>query len=104
MTAYIIRRLLLGIPTLIGIMTVNFVIIQIAPGGPVEQMIAKLQGEAVSATERLSGGGEDVKGQKKQFQKKLQNIEVHKVWLRNWLKKSNKCTGLTNLFMFGFLI
>ena len=65
MTAYIIRRLLLVIPTLIGIMTVNFVIIQIAPGGPVEQMIAKLQGEAVSATERLSGGGDDVKGQKK---------------------------------------
>ena len=65
MTAYIIRRLLLVVPTLIGIMTVNFVIIQIAPGGPVEQMIAKLQGEAVSATERLSGGGEDVKGQKK---------------------------------------
>ena len=64
MTAYIIRRLLLVVPTLIGIMTVNFVIIQIAPGGPVEQMIAKLEGEAVSATERLSGGGEDVKGQK----------------------------------------
>ena len=64
MTAYIIRRLLLVVPTLILIMTVNFVIIQIAPGGPVEQMIAKLQGEAVSATERLSGGGEDVKGQK----------------------------------------
>ena len=64
MTAYIIRRLLLVIPTLIGIMTVNFIIIQIAPGGPVEQMIAQLQGEAVSATERLSGGGEDIKGQK----------------------------------------
>ena len=70
MTAYIIRRLLLVIPTLIGIMTVNFVIIQIAPGGPVEQMIAKLQGEAVSATERLSGGGEDVKGQKKAISEK----------------------------------
>ena len=64
MTAYIIRRLLLVIPTLIGIMTVNFIVVQIAPGGPVEQMIAKLQGEAVSATERLSGGGEDVKVQK----------------------------------------
>lgn len=51
-------------------MTVNFVIIQIAPGGPVEQMIAKLQGEAVSATERLSGGGEDVKGQKKAVSEK----------------------------------
>ena len=70
MTAYIIRRLLLVVPTLIGIMTVNFVIIQIAPGGPVEQMIAKLQGEAVSATERLSGGGEDVKGQKKAVSEK----------------------------------
>lgn len=70
MIAYIIRRLLLVIPTLIGIMTVNFVIIQIAPGGPVEQMIAKLQGEAVSATERLSGGGEDVKGQKKAISEK----------------------------------
>ena len=70
MTAYIIRRLLLVIPTLIGIMTVNFIIIQIAPGGPVEQMIAKLQGEAVSATERLSGGGEDVKGQKKAVSEK----------------------------------
>ena len=70
MTAYLIRRLLLVIPTLIGIMTVNFVIIQIAPGGPVEQMIAKLQGEAVSATERLSGGGEDVKGQKKAVSEK----------------------------------
>ena len=70
MTAYIIRRLLLVVPTLIGIMTVNFVIIQIAPGGPVEQMIAKLQGEAVSATERLSGGGEDVKGQKKAISEK----------------------------------
>jgi len=63
MSAYIIRRLLLVIPTLIGIMTVNFVIIQIAPGGPVEQLIAKLQGDSVSATERLSGGGEDVKVQ-----------------------------------------
>ncbi len=61
MTAYIIRRLILIVPTLLGIMILNFFIIQIAPGGPVEQMIAKLQGTAVSATERISGGGEDVK-------------------------------------------
>jgi len=61
MGAYIIRRLILVIPTLLGIMSVNFIIIQIAPGGPVEQMIAKLQGDGVSAIERLSGGGEDVK-------------------------------------------
>ena len=65
MSAYIIRRLLLVFPTLIGIMSINFIIIQIAPGGPVEQMIAKLQGDGVSATERISGGGEDIKGQRK---------------------------------------
>lgn len=57
MTAYIIRRLLLVIPTLLGIMTINFFVIQAAPGGPVEQMIAKLEGEQVSATERFTGGG-----------------------------------------------
>ena len=61
MIAYIIRRLALIIPTLLGIMTLNFFVIQIAPGGPVEQMIAKLQGTEVSSTERFSGGGEDIK-------------------------------------------
>ncbi|MFZ3184079.1 MAG: microcin ABC transporter permease, partial [Pseudomonas sp.] len=41
MLAYIIRRLLLIIPTLLGILLINFLIVQAAPGGPVEQMIAK---------------------------------------------------------------
>ncbi len=57
MIAYIIRRLLLIIPTLIGIMLVNFIVIQIAPGGPVEQAIAQLTGEGVDITERVSRGG-----------------------------------------------
>ena len=57
MGAYILRRLLLIIPTLFGIMVVNFVIVQFAPGGPVEQMIAQLQGTATDATSRISGGG-----------------------------------------------
>ena len=55
MTAYIIRRLLLIIPTLFGIMVINFFIVQAAPGGPVEQMIAVIKGTAVSATARVSG-------------------------------------------------
>ncbi|WP_068084787.1 microcin C ABC transporter permease YejB [Polycladidibacter stylochi] len=62
MGAYILRRLLLMIPTLIGIMAINFVIIQFAPGGPVEQVIAQLQGQSVSATSRISGGGGDMGG------------------------------------------
>ncbi|MDI6524730.1 microcin C ABC transporter permease YejB [Pseudomonas otitidis] len=63
MLAYILRRLLLIIPTLFGILLINFIIIQAAPGGPVEQMIAKLEGfDAASggATARISGGGGEV--------------------------------------------
>lgn len=58
MWAYIARRLLLMIPTLLGIILLNFLIVQLAPGGPVEQMIAKVQGMDVSATARFSGGGQ----------------------------------------------
>jgi microcin C transport system permease protein len=56
MIAYGIRRILLMIPTLFAIMVVNFIIVQAAPGGPVQQTIAKLRGNTVSATERVSGG------------------------------------------------
>jgi len=63
MLAYILRRLLLIIPTLFGIMVLNFIIIQAAPGGPVEQMLAQVQGEAVDATARVSGtNAGEVKG------------------------------------------
>ncbi len=55
---YILKRLLLMIPTLLGIMFVSFVIIQFVPGGPVEQMIAELQGHGTGATARFSGGGD----------------------------------------------
>ncbi len=55
MLAYVVRRLLLIIPTLFGIMVVNFVIVQLAPGGPIEQIIAQLQGTAVEATARIGG-------------------------------------------------
>ena len=59
MLNYAVRRLFLMIPTLFGILLVNFMIIQAAPGGPVEQMIAKLRGTAVEATARISGAEGD---------------------------------------------
>jgi microcin C transport system permease protein len=59
MTAYIVRRILFMIPTMFGIMLVAFVVVQFAPGGPVEQVIAKLTGSDTSATSRISGGGGD---------------------------------------------
>jgi microcin C transport system permease protein len=55
MLAYTVRRILLIIPTLIGIMIVNFLLIQTAPGGPVEQALARLQGVATDATQQISG-------------------------------------------------
>lgn len=59
MTGYILRRLLLMVPTLLGILLINFAIIQAAPGGPVEQMVAKLTNpNAGGASERMSGGGD----------------------------------------------
>ena len=55
MGTYILRRLLLMVPTILGIMTINFLIIQAAPGGPVERTIAVIQGFGTDATERVSG-------------------------------------------------
>lgn len=57
MGAYILRRLLLMIPTVFGIMAISFLITQFAPGGPVEQALANLSGQNVSMMERISGGG-----------------------------------------------
>ena len=57
MAAYLLRRLLLVIPTLFGIIAINFVVVQFAPGGPVEQMIAELHGRGGDATGRMTGSG-----------------------------------------------
>ncbi len=57
MGAYILRRLLLIIPTMVGIMAISFLVVQFAPGGPVEKIIAQLQGTDVSATAAIGGGG-----------------------------------------------
>lgn len=62
MGSYILKRLLLMIPTMFGIMLVAFVIIQFAPGGPMERVIAQLNGTDVGATARIGGGGSEVGG------------------------------------------
>src|SRR5262249_7923674 len=64
MLAYLARRLLLVVPTLFGIMLANFLIVQAAPGGPVDLILAQLRGHAGPATSRIasSGGGETGRG------------------------------------------
>ncbi|SFG82029.1 microcin C transport system permease protein [Palleronia marisminoris] len=56
MGAYILRRLLLIIPTLFGIMVVNFILTQFVPGGPIEQVIARMEGSG-DVFSGISGGG-----------------------------------------------
>lgn len=58
MGAYILRRLLLMIPTIVGIMAISFIVVQFAPGGPVEQVISELTN--TGGSDRLSGGGGDL--------------------------------------------
>ena len=59
MASYILKRLLLMIPTLFGVLLLTFAMVQFVPGGPVEQMVAQLQGrdsggESAAATDRKS--------------------------------------------------
>jgi microcin C transport system permease protein len=58
MAAYIIRRLLLAIPTVLGVLLLTFVIVQFAPGGPIETIIARIQGSATGAESRVPGGAQ----------------------------------------------
>jgi microcin C transport system permease protein len=68
MGAYIIRRILLMIPTLLGIMVVAFAVVQFAPGGPVERVIAQLSGSDTGATSRISGSAGGDFGSRGQMQ------------------------------------
>ena len=65
MPAYILRRLLLIVPTILGILFVSFVVVQFAPGGPVERVIAQLTGNESGS--RIGGGGGDLAGQDQSF-------------------------------------
>jgi microcin C transport system permease protein len=58
MVNYILKRIALIIPTLLGILLVNFVVVQFAPGGPVERAIAQASGLSGDVSARVSGGGE----------------------------------------------
>ncbi|HLH88799.1 MAG TPA: microcin C ABC transporter permease YejB [Xanthobacteraceae bacterium] len=60
MAAYLVRRLLLMIPTLFGILLVAFVVVQFAPGGPIERVLAQMSGQDTGATSRIGGSGGDL--------------------------------------------
>ena len=71
MTAYIFKRLLLIVPTLFAIMVLNFVIVQAAPGGPIDQIVAQLQGQNTDSTARISGNTGAETGQANQNSRQI---------------------------------
>jgi microcin C transport system permease protein len=62
MGAYVLRRLLLLVPTLFAILLVNFAVVQVVPGGPVERVLAQLDQTAIDPTARVAGGGGEIAG------------------------------------------
>jgi microcin C transport system permease protein len=77
MGAYILKRVLLMIPTLLGIMLMTFAVIQFVPGGPIEQVIAKMQGTATDSTARISGNsGNEAGGQGSQQSQDAGNFAI----------------------------
>src|SRR6185503_8061421 len=89
MIAYAIRRLLLIPPTLFGILLLNFTIVQFAPGGPVEQVIARLQSDSESTAAYRGAEGVDpalVKEIEQQFGFDKPPLERFKLMIGNYLQ------------------
>ncbi|MDB5730258.1 MAG: microcin transporter permease, partial [Variovorax sp.] len=74
MASYIAKRLLLMVPTLLGVLLLTFVVIQFVPGGPVEQMVAQLQGRD-SGGERAASAGAGYRGRQGLDEKRIAEIK-----------------------------
>ena len=90
MGAYILKRILLMIPTLIGIMLMTFAVIQFVPGGPVEQVIAKMQGNDTDSTGRISGNTGNEAGGNQQAR-----ATVHRIVDARWQDGQLADSGLS---------
>jgi len=75
MAAYIIRRILLMIPTLFGIMLITFIVTQFVPGGPVERLIAQIEGQSIGGEVKVSGNGL-YQGNKGLDQEKIEQLKA----------------------------
>ena len=82
MSAYIVRRILLMLPTLLGILFVSFVVVQFAPGGPVERVIAQLSGADTGATTRISGSPGGDFGSRYSWYVRVVQQKVSENWLK----------------------
>ena len=97
MLAYILRRLLLMIPTILGIMAVSFAIVQFVPGGPVERAISQLQGADQSSTAQFGGGGGQIgAGARRPGATSPRAIAARRASIRNSSRSSRSNTASTS--------
>ena len=94
MGAYIVRRLLLMIPTLLAIMVINFVVIQVAPGGPVEQVISQLTGIGSDITERVTRTGTSETLTPSASRQAQGNTAVRRAWTRTSSRRWRNSSAL----------
>ncbi len=97
MGAYILRRLLLVIPTLLGIMIINFALVQFVPGGPVEQIIAQMEGGG-DVFEGFAGGGADVEPRRRPTTAMSARAGCRPSSSRNWSASSALTSRRWNAF------
>lgn len=74
MIAYLLKRILLMIPTLVGVITLTFIVIQFVPGGPVEQMMMEMKGRGAGG--EASGGGAEYRGRRGVDPDKIKEIQA----------------------------
>lgn len=95
MRNYILKRLLLIPVTLLGILTINFAIVQLAPGGPVEYVLAKYRGMNVDAKSQFTASAD--MNMESSAAKYRARRACRKSWLRNLKNNSvltNRCTNV----------
>jgi microcin C transport system permease protein len=93
MAGYLLKRLLLIVPTIFGVMLVTFAIVQFAPGGPVERMMAKITGTDSSATSRIDGSGDSMASTQLQGSDAASAYRGAQGMEKEWIEKLNKQFG-----------
>ncbi|WP_456316629.1 hypothetical protein [Teichococcus aestuarii] len=98
MGAYLLRRLALLVPTLFGIILINFIVVQFAPGGPVEQMLAELRGSNVSTIGRLGESQGELRGppQGRRAKAPPAPIAARAAWTPPWWPRSSASSASTS--------
>lgn len=101
MSIYILKRILLMIPTLIGVMLITFMVTQFVPGGPVEKMMAEIEGRGVSGEAAAGSSGGIYQGDRGLDEERLEQLKKLYGFDRPPLERFVSMMGSYFVFDFG---